>query len=818
MRNKNTTESSMKQRQNRTMIWTERSLVVLLLVVFGAIGLFHIRTYSMFNRLDRLGLAIDISGRQRMLTQKMTKIALKNVMMEQKVSHELTDNATLFNDTLNALIHGGPVEVNLKTGAMRKLGPAINKNTIGRLRLTEQLWTTFFSHITVLATNPQNSDALAYVVNNEVELLAATKEVVTGFSLDYQSELYRMNSQKKWITLAMASFFVIAILIAHFLLSNLKQSLQNQLLQQKELLENAATISETNEQIQAIIDASHDAMIAIDSEGKVTLFSLTAEKMFGLHAEDLLNRPITAIMPAQYCSLHENGVKNFFMTKEPGQFIGNTVEIRALRAGGEEFPAELTLSAAGADDRVFVLGVIRDITKRKQAEEALQHSETKFRTLFESSSDAVMLLDKNGFLDCNNVTLRLFGCENKAVFCTQHPAGLSPAEQPCGRDSRNLANQRIDKAMKKSGSHRFEWVHKRLDTGKTFPAEVLFNRMELDGRLIIQAVVRDVTQRKQAEEELTMAYDVLEERVQVRTAELEGTNTRLLQEINDRKSLEAQLLQAQKMESIGQLAAGIAHEINTPTQYVGDNTRFLKDAFEDIITLLSSHNALVAKAKGIDSLDGEIQDIEAVIQEIDFEFIAEEIPKASEQSLDGIKKISDIVQAMKKFSHSSSEEKTASDVNDGLLNTIIVARNEWKYVADVKTDLDPQLPMVDCHLNELNQVFLNIIVNAAQAIGEETSAQGVEKGEIFLSTRQDGDFVEIQIRDTGPGMPEEIKRRIFDPFFTTKEVGKGTGQGLAIAHMVVVEKHNGTINVESQKGEGTTFVIRLPIDDHDLDD
>ena len=194
----------------------------------------------------------------------------------------------------------------------------------------------------------------------------------------------------------------------------------------------------------------------------------------------------------------------------------------------------------------------------------------------------------------------------------------------------------------------------------------------------------------------------------------------------------------------------------------------------------------------------------------DLGFLREEIPKALEQSADGVQRISGIVRAMKEFSH-PSQEKTPVDLNRAIQSTITVASNEWKYVAEIKTELDPRLPMVECLPGEFNQVILNMIVNAAHAIGDVVGDGGNGKGTITVSTRQRDGWAEVRIADTGAGIPAQIRDRIFDPFFTTKEVGKGTGQGLALAHNVVVKQHGGTISLESEVGKGTCFTIRLPL-------
>ena len=279
----------------------------------------------------------------------------------------------------------------------------------------------------------------------------------------------------------------------------------------------------------------------------------------------------------------------------------------------------------------------------------------------------------------------------------------------------------------------------------------------------------------------------------------------------ERRLMEVQLRHSQKMESIGQLAAGIAHEINTPTQYIGDNTRFLQDAFADIQKLLVDYDKLYQAAEAGAVPPELLASVKSAATTADVAYLGEEIPKAIEQSLQGLQRVSKIVGSMKEFSHPGTNEKTAIDLNRSIESTLTVATNEWKYLANLLTDFDATLPPVLCLPGEFNQVVLNMVVNASHAIADVVGDGSKGKGTITVSTRRDGDWVEVRIGDSGTGIPEEIRRKIFDPFFTTKGVGKGTGQGLAIAHSVTVDKHGGTIDLESEVGKGTTFIIRLPI-------
>ena len=287
----------------------------------------------------------------------------------------------------------------------------------------------------------------------------------------------------------------------------------------------------------------------------------------------------------------------------------------------------------------------------------------------------------------------------------------------------------------------------------------------------------------------------------------EATFTAIISDLTEARLIEAQLAQAQKLESIGQLAAGIAHEINTPTQYVTDNVRFLEEAVADLEDLLQA-------VREIDPAAGLTTEQLARLCELrdkaDLEYLREELPKAVSQSVEGLGHITRIVRAMKEFSHPGGQELSLIDVNVALENAMTVARNEWRYIAEVETHLDPDLPHVLVYEGELNQVFLNLLINAAHAVQSSLDGATKEKGRIVISSSHTEDGIEVRFEDDGCGIPKELRQRIFDPFFTTKGVGKGTGQGLALAHSVIVEQHSGELRVESEVGVGTTFVIRLP--------
>jgi signal transduction histidine kinase len=283
----------------------------------------------------------------------------------------------------------------------------------------------------------------------------------------------------------------------------------------------------------------------------------------------------------------------------------------------------------------------------------------------------------------------------------------------------------------------------------------------------------------------------------------------IAQDVTERNKLEVSLRHAQKLEAVGGLASGIAHELNTPIQFVGDNIRFLQDGFMSLQNLIRAFQELQAAAESGTIRAELLHEVSQAVKDGDLHYLAEEIPKALNQSLDGVGRVATIVRAMKDFAHTEQSQMAAADLNRALASTLIVARNETKYVADVTTDFG-DLPAVECCLGDLNQVFLNLLVNAAHAIEDATKGTGT-KGTITIQTRHEDGHVRIAFSDTGSGIPEAVRGKVFEPFFTTKAVGRGTGQGLAISRSIVVDKHSGTLTFDTEMGVGTTFWISLPV-------
>ncbi len=399
-------------------------------------------------------------------------------------------------------------------------------------------------------------------------------------------------------------------------------------------------LTEAQEYLQAVIDASQDAIIAINGQGHVTLFNKAAQHIFGISSEEIMGHPLKPILPEGFFEEHEVLLRSYFQTGAPSNVMGNTVRLSGRHSSGRIFPIELSLSAG-------------------------HHGEAKFAV----------------------------------------------------------------------------------------------------------AIIRDITERQ---------------------------------------NIELQLRQAERLQSIGTLAAGIAHEINTPAQFVSDNLAFLRQHYAAVLELLKESVVLLGQMENFPNCSG-TREVLRRLKAVDLDFLGSEIPLAINDALDGIGRITKIVKAMKSFAHPGSTEKKPADLNRNIQDTVTVCRNVWKYVADLECDFDAKLGSYNCLIAEINQVILNLIINAADAISDTLGSPPNGKGVIKVTTKLLENQIEIRVSDTGSGIPKNVQARVFEPFFTTKPSGRGSGQGLAIAHNVIVDKHGGKISFVSEQGKGTVFIIVLPL-------
>jgi PAS domain S-box-containing protein len=426
-----------------------------------------------------------------------------------------------------------------------------------------------------------------------------------------------------------------------------------------------------------------------------------------------------------------------------------------------------------ADDGIRAVIHIRDITQRTAMERRMRRSERLFKATTDNAMDFICLLDPGSRMVYHNPALERFFGQTEPWSTDQKMVDLVHA------DDRGAFLTSLKLGAEAGFTQVFEY--RLADAqGRWTEMEGRVSAVEDPGAVdSVLLISHDISLRKQLE--------------------------------RDRASAEIQVRHSQKLEAIGQLAAGIAHEINTPTQYIGDNTTFLRDTFAQSMALIRTLEGHLARIRDIGGPDAaEARLALAALEAGDVDYLEEEIPRAIQQTLEGVARVSKIVGAMKEFSHPGGAVATI-DLHRAIESTITVSRGEWKIVADLDTEFAPDLPLVSCYPGEINQVILNLVVNAAHAIAARQELAGsTTPGRIRIGTRRLPGEVEIWVADDGTGIPAEIQERIFDPFFTTKVVGKGSGQGLSIVHAIITEKHKGRITVDSTPGVGTTFRIFLP--------
>jgi PAS domain S-box-containing protein len=519
------------------------------------------------------------------------------------------------------------------------------------------------------------------------------------------------------------------------------------------------------EKTRMILETALDAVVTTDAKGIITGWNPRAVEILGWSADEAKGKPIFDLLFSETRrSLFVSQLHTFVKTGAV-PLLRERIYTEVSTRSGKHLSVEMALTTIETGQGVVLNAFIQDVSARTAAEQASARAHHALQAMIAADPAVHIVFDRSG----------LILLQNPAAKEVLRRCGVGAApniwELPFDWDAAKV-RQEMDEGWNARKPLRFNDVGLQTDEGK-------------------------------------LLFTMWIQRIEV----VDGTPNRFLlvgADITERKHLESQLAQAQKLESIGQLAAGIAHEINTPAQYVSDNVRFLMWAFEELSGLIAQMESGIAALDGTPQGQALAQAVTTWKQQRDAAYLAEQIPKALTQSLEGLTRVATIVRAMKDFSHPDVTGMSAADINHAVESTVSISRNEWKYVADLEMDLEPNLGSVVCCVGEINQVVLNLIVNAAHAVGDVVGDSG-DKGKILVRTRAlpDGQ-AEVSVSDTGTGIPEENQSKVFDPFFTTKAVGKGTGQGLAIAHSVVVQRHGGTIGLSSEPGYKTTFVIRLP--------
>ena len=523
-------------------------------------------------------------------------------------------------------------------------------------------------------------------------------------------------------------------------------------------------IRHNESRLAAVIENSAEAIFSLDEQGRILSFNAAAEMMFALPRSNLSSVTINRLVPFETLKASRG------------------VEVMASRYDTTVFPAFASLNRLSIEGWNMTVINVTDLSRQKEAENRLREARHRYQLILDCAGEGIIGLLPNGKISfANRMAAELLEHTTEEVKGRSF-VDLTDASET---DRITIAGICVDGGISQWIDADFRRKHSPPLLAEYVVASVPQDNVVMGAVLVF----RDVSVRRK--------YERIRDNQQAELERLVSERTQALQES------QLEIIKASRLATVGQLAAGIAHEINTPIQYIGDNLSFVQKSAAKMMAVLADVRTFIG---GIEA-DAKSVSLLKRFDDIKFDFLAAETPPAISHSLEGIAHVSRIVQSMKEFARPGGTEKSMANINREIENTVTISCNAWKLVATLETDLDPNLPLINCHPGELNQAFLNMIINAAQAI--ESSGKPLP-GQITVQTKASDTFIEIRIADNGTGIPDDIKEKIFDPFFTTKDVGQGTGQGLAISHNVVA-KLGGHINVESKLGEGSAFTIRLPM-------
>jgi PAS domain S-box-containing protein len=739
------------------------SILVSMVGILGLAAILQWTAHSMRKHIEVASLSIfpaALSSQRAYTAFERMNLAYNNEIVLQ--DQTALDNADREADTVLVALDSAAASMFFNTARSQQIASLIQEFSAVQAKSRTEL-----AAASVANAPPPDPANLAELSQKNRAVNKAFESLQNNLSGDFMNELALVDRMQKMQGILQA-LLLISILVALFfsIRSLVRHTLQ---MQEDDLLHNANRAHE-NERImlRSLIDNMPDFIYVKDVDSRFVLVNAALARISGEEStEAMLGKSDYDYYPREIADVFFEDEQKLMRSGQP---LCNHEEVNIDKEGNTIHVLTTKVPLTNSSGELIgMAGVGRNITSRIEMENALRAAEQEYRGIFDNAIIGVFQSTPDGRIISANPSLA-------------YTLGYDSPEQMIGC-VKNLADNYVDPKRREE----FKTLIGQCGAVQNFE----FESYRKDGCKLWLSV---------------SAVAICQNGEVVR---YEG----MTQDITERNVLRDQLLQAQKLESVGQLAAGIAHEINTPTQYIGDNVRFLKDAFLDMRGLLSDYERLLVDADESIPDCKSVQSVKEAMQRVDMEFLSDEIPKAIDQALEGVTRVSRLVRAMKEFSHPGTKEKTKLDLNHAIENTTIVARNEWKYVAEMVTDFDPQLPQVSCHPGEFNQVILNLIVNAAHAIADVVKQGGPEKGSITIQTRTCPGWAEIRVQDTGTGIPEKVRSRIFDPFFTTKEIGKGTGQGLAISRSVIVDKLHGSIHFETEEGKGTTFIIRLPFDD-----
>ena len=528
------------------------------------------------------------------------------------------------------------------------------------------------------------------------------------------------------------------------------------------------------------------SIIITDTRGVITYTNEAFTSISGYSQQEVMGRNMNTLKSGKHS---KSFYKDLWETITSGKTW--TGEIINKKKSGELFFEQATISPiTGNNSKIsHFIGIKQDISEQKKKQAELSLSEMRFHDMANLLPQTIFEMNIQGrIIYTNRMGFETFGY-TREDFENGVQATMLFAPEEREKVRSNMKNRLEDVPF---DNH--EYTGRKKD-GTLFPILVYTSRIFENGTLVgIRGIVLDISERKEAEDQLQQLNRTLEQRVDERTLDLVKS--------------QQQVIQQEKLASIGQLAAGIAHEINNPLNFIKINFVTQQGNIADILSILNEYRAFTKQIDSNTVYSSELQKLHSIEQDLDLDMLLADIPQIFAESQGGFERITTIINSMRNFSYKHAlDEKVLFDMNKGIRDTLIISRNEYRYCADIETDLK-DLPPVPCNPEQMNQVFLNLIINGAHAIASQKRAAN---GKIKIATWIDSTSVYCSVADDGPGIPLEVQKHIFEPFFTTKKPGIGTGLGLSISYDIVVHKHHGTLTVDCPEEGGTVFTIALPI-------
>ena len=564
-----------------------------------------------------------------------------------------------------------------------------------------------------------------------------------------------------------------------------------------ELIKNLRETTISKSYFESILTTSNDAFISIDENSSIVEWNPAAERMFGWFRREAVEKQLTdTIIPAQYRERHAAGLKRFLDTGE-GKVLGKTLELSALHRDGHEFPIEITIWALRRGKKYQFNAFIRDVTERKKTET----QRNQLAAGLHAVQDTVMITDIEGVIEYVNPAF-----ERVTGYGAAEAVGRKPNILKSGAQDREFYRTQWETML--SGKVWTAVVANRKKDGTLFTCEQsVIPITDASGRIInFVGVLHDITKRREMENRLIESNRDLIDREKALHSMFKD-----LQEAHENlKQSQNQLLQSEKMASVGQLAAGVAHEINNPMGFISNNMEILEQYIADYAKVLKMTDQLKESVAGgnLEEAKSIVEEINKLKEEINLDYIIDDTRKLLQHNRNGIERVQKIVTDLRTFSREDKNVMERVKIEDVIEGILTIVHSEIKYKARLEKDYG-DTPLIDCSPQRLGQVLINLLVNALHALPDRQA--GIEgTGTIEIKTYKQDEFVCVDVRDTGKGIPPEILNKIFDPFFTTKPTGQGTGLGLSVSYEII-KKHNGRITVRSKVGEGTTFTVMLPL-------